>query len=62
MLSVIDLVLSLLRSYLEAAQLKSDTPTAVIDAIQAAIAKLETVQGSPVTYGQLEGLRVTPKW
>lgn len=34
----------------------------ITQGIEAAIANLQTVQGTPVTYAQLESLRVEPKW
>jgi hypothetical protein len=35
---------------------------AIAQNIQAAITSLEAVQGTPVTYAQLESLRVKPTW
>jgi hypothetical protein len=63
MINVIDLVLSLLTTVL--GSLKGKTEQEAIDAaqgIEAAIAALQQVQGTPVTYNQLESLRVTTKW
>jgi hypothetical protein len=34
----------------------------VTQGIASAIASLQAVQGTPVTYSQLESLRVEPKW
>jgi len=34
----------------------------VTQGIQAAISSLEAVQNTPVTYQQLESLRIEPKW
>jgi hypothetical protein len=34
----------------------------LIAGVQAAIAELEKVKGTDVTFNQLEGLRVTPTW
>jgi hypothetical protein len=34
----------------------------ITQGIEAAIQSLEAVQGTPVTYEQLESLRVEPKW
>ena len=59
--TLISLVLALLQSVLEAAKVGGVAPE-VIANIEAAIASLLAVQGSPVTYEQLEGLRVTTKW
>ena len=59
--TLISLVLALLKSVLEAAEVNGVAPE-VIANIEAAVAKLLAVQGTPVTYAQLEGLRVTTKW
>jgi hypothetical protein len=34
----------------------------ITQGIEAAIASLQAVQGTPVTFQQLESLRVEPKW
>jgi hypothetical protein len=63
MLNVIDLVLSLLTGVLS--QLKGSTAADAVAAaqgIEAAIASLTAVQGTPVTYNQLESLRVKATW
>ena len=63
MINVIDLVLSLLTTVL--ANLKGSgaaDATAIAQGIEAAIASLQAVQGTPVTYTQLESLRVKPTW
>lgn len=63
MLNVIDLVLSLLTGVLS--QLKGNTAAdavAVAQGIEAAIAALTAVQGTPVSYSQLESLRVKATW
>jgi len=59
--TLISLVLALLQSVLESAKIGGVAPE-VIANIEAAVANLLTVQGTPVTYAQLEGLRVTTKW
>lgn len=59
--TLLSLVLALLQSVLEAAKVGGVAPE-VIANIEAAVANLLAVQGTPVTYGQLEGLRVTTKW
>ena len=59
--TLISLVLALLQSVLESAKVGGVAPE-VIANIEAAVAKLLAVQGTPVTYAQLEGLRVTTKW
>lgn len=61
MISVILLVLSLLRTVLDQA-LASKLPSEVIDALTNAIAELEKVRGSDVSFQQLEDLRVKPSW
>lgn len=61
---ITQLVLGLLQVVLS--NIKSGTVTkeleAAVSGIESAIASLTEVQGSPVTYQQLEGLRVEPKW
>ncbi|MFZ3343081.1 MAG: hypothetical protein WA609_09265 [Terriglobales bacterium] len=59
--TLISLVLTLLQSILASAQVGGMAPE-VIANIEAAVANLIAVQGTPVTFGQLEGLRVTTKW
>ena len=59
--ALISLILTLLQSVLNAAQVGGVAPD-VIANIEAAVASLVAVQGSPVTFAQLEGLRVTTKW
>ncbi len=59
--TLISLVLSLLQSILAAAKVGGMAPE-VIGNIEAAITNLLAVQGAPVTFAQLEGLRVTTKW
>jgi len=59
--TLISLVLALLQSVLESAKIGGVAPE-VIANIEAAVANLLAVQGTPVTYAQLEGLRVTTKW
>ena len=61
MISVIDLVLSLLASILSTAT-KNGAAAEIIAGIQSAIDALTKVQGTPVTYGQLESMRVEPEW
>lgn len=61
MISIIELVLSLLGTALSAAKANSVAQD-VVEGIQAAIAALEKVRGTPVTYQQLESLRVKPEW
>jgi len=59
--SLISLVLTLLQSILASAKIGGVAPE-VIANIEAAVANLLAVQGTPVTFAQLEGLRVTTKW
>jgi hypothetical protein len=59
--TLISLVLTLLQSVLSAAKVGGVAPE-VIANIEAAVANLLTVQGTPVTFSQLESLRVTTKW
>ena len=59
--TLIGLVVTLLQSILASAQVGGMAPE-IIAEIEAAVAKLLAVQGTPVTYAQLEGLRVTTKW
>lgn len=59
--TLISLVLTLLESVLASAKVGGMAPE-VIANIEAAVANLLAVQGTPVTFAQLEGLRVTTKW
>jgi len=59
--TLISLVVTLLQSILAAAKVGGVAPQ-VIANIEAAVASLLAVQGTPVTFAQLEGLRVTTKW
>jgi hypothetical protein len=59
--TLISLVLSLLQSILASAKITGVAPE-VIANIEAAVTNLLAVQGTPVTFAQLEGLRVTTKW
>ena len=59
--TLISFVLTLLQSILASAQVGGVAPE-VIANIEGAVAKLMAVQGTPVTFAQLEGLRVTTKW
>lgn len=61
MISIISLVLALLK-IVEAEAIKNQLADNVISGIQGAIAELEKVRGSEVTYQQLESLRTEPKW
>jgi hypothetical protein len=59
--TLISLVLVLLQSVLASARVGGVAPD-VIANIEAAVTSLFAVQGTPVTFQQLEGLRVTTKW
>jgi len=59
--TLISLILSLLQSVLAAAKVSGAAPD-VIANIEGAVSQLLAVQGTPVTFAQLEGLRVTTKW
>lgn len=61
MISIISLVLNLLGVALAAAK-QNGLASEIVTGIEAAIAELLKVQGTPVTYAQLESLRVEPKW
>lgn len=61
MISIIELILSLLKIALDAANVNGLAAEVVV-AIQNAILELEKVRGTPVTYGQLEALRIRPTW
>jgi hypothetical protein len=59
--TLISLVLSLLQSILASAKVSGATAD-VIANLEGAVTSLLAVQGTPVTFAQLEGLRVTTKW
>jgi hypothetical protein len=59
--ALISLVLTLLQSVLAAAKVGGVAPE-VIANIEAAVKNLLAVQGTPVTFEQLEELRVTTEW
>ncbi len=61
MISVIELVLALLNIVLAQAGVKG-LPAEIVTDVEAAVAALNRVRGSEVTFGQLEGLRIQPKW
>jgi len=62
--SLVNLALGLLQLVLGNLKANNTTNTlnTLITGIEAAIASLEAVQGTPVTYDQLEQLRAQPKW
>ncbi len=59
--TLISLALALLNSVLSAAKI-GGVPTEIVDLLSGAIANLMKVQGTDVTYSQLESLRVTTEW
>lgn len=59
--TLIALALSLLQSVLTAAKI-GGVPAEVITLIEGAVQNLLKVQGTDVTYSQLESLRVTTEW
>jgi hypothetical protein len=59
--ALIALALSLLQSVLSAAKI-GGVPADVIALLEAAVANILKVQGTDVTYSQLESLRVTTTW
>ena len=59
--SALSLILTLLQSVLASAKVGGLAPD-VIANIEAAVTNLLAVQGTPVTFAQLEELRVTTKW
>lgn len=59
--TLVSLVVSLLQSILAAAKVGGVAPE-VIGNIEGAVTNLLAVQGTAVTFSQLEGLRVTTKW
>lgn len=58
---LISLVLTLLQSVLSSAKV-GGVPAEVVALIEAAVANLMKVQGTDVTYSQLESLRVKTEW
>jgi hypothetical protein len=59
--TLVSLILTLLQSILSAAKVGGVAPDVVAN-IEAAVTSLLAVQGTPVTFEQLEGLRVETKW
>ena len=57
--SYIELSLTLLQAALSAAKVGGMAPELLTD-IEAALANLQAVQGTPVTWEQLQSLRVNP--
>ena len=55
------LSLNLLSVSLAAAKI-AGAPQAIIDELTAAITKLQSVQGTDVTWEQLQGLRTSAQW
>ena len=61
-LQLLQLILGLGNALLGQLKLKTDVPQDVLTEVQDALALLQKVQGSAVTFGQLEGLRLGPEW
>lgn len=61
MISAIGLALSILEAVLTSAK-ANNVAIEVVQGVEAAVLALQKVRGTPVTFGQLEGLRVQPKW
>jgi len=61
MISAIELALTLAQQVLAAAKINGLTADIIAD-LEAAVASLEKVQGTDVTFDQLEGLRVKAQW
>jgi hypothetical protein len=60
--SIIEVVLGLLGGVLNQTKLANGLPAQIVADVEAAIAALQRVQGTPVTMVQLESLRVNPAW
>jgi len=58
---LISLVLSILQSVLSAAKL-GGVPSEVVTLLEGAVGNLLKVQGTDVTFSQLESLRVKTEW
>lgn len=61
-LQLLQLVLALGNQLVTELKLKTDTPQDVITDAEAAVAMLQKVRGSDVTFGQMEGLRLQTAW
>ena len=61
MISAIELALTLAQQVLAAAKINGLAVDIIAD-LEAAVASLEKVQGTDVTFDQLEGLRVKAQW
>ena len=59
--ALLSLVVTLLQSILSAAKV-GGVPAETVALIEAAVTNLLQVTGTPVTYSQLEGLRVHTEW
>ena len=60
--SIIEVVLGLLNGVLSQTKIANGLPQQIITDVEAAIAALQRVQNTPVTFAQLEGLRANPAW
>lgn len=61
MIGVIALALNLLGALLASAK-QTGVPAEIVTDLESAVASLQKVASTPVTFQQLEGLRTTPKW
>ena len=60
-MGILTLILTLLQSILASAKV-GGLPAETIALLEAAVANLLKVQGTPVTFAQLESLRVKTEW
>lgn len=58
----LDLAIALTEQVLAAFGHKTDLEQSLVADLQAALVALQKVQGSDVTYAQLESLRATKEW
>ena len=61
MISIVQLVLTLLGTLLSGLKANGATQE-ILKAVEDAIAAVNVVHSTPVTFGQLEGLRADIKW
>jgi hypothetical protein len=60
-ISAIGLALSILEAVLSSAK-ANNLAVEIVQGVEAAVAALVKVRNTPVSFGQLEGLRVQTKW
>lgn len=61
-LQLLQLILTLGNSLVSQLKLNSDIPAEVIADAEAGLAAFNKVHGSEVTFGQMEGLRLSEAW